>query len=808
MKVSSSFSRRLIGVLLPLLTTPVQVTGAAGVPDTSAPALTGRVVNAETGEPVYFALLNVVGTNLTRYTERDGRFAFERLPAGAYALYVHHIAFDDLTTEAISVGPGLSPDLELALVPRVIPLEMVTVTPGAFSFMESGGAVRQTMSREDILSVPQLGEDVFRAVNRLPGLSSGDYSAHFSIRGGRHDETLILLDGLELYEPYHLKDFDEGAISIIDSEMIQGVELMTGGFPVAYGNKRSGVFKISSRRPENDRPRYGVGLSFMNARAMAMGPLGEGKGSWLASARSGYMDLVFGLIKQNDLPSPRYQDVFAKVQWHLNESHSLSIDGLHAGDRYTFDAAATTGFQDSLRTREKANNSYGNSYAWATLSSSLGDRTVVRNTVSAGLVTRSRDGYEKYVDLSEPLYEVTNDRDLTILGLKQDWTIDLTDAIVLTAGADLRRLKSKDVTTSIVGQDPNDPSPDPDEIYPVRTDTRVDETGTTLGAYLSGRWRVASPLILEAGGRYDRASYTGDRDLSPRLSGSLGLGEGLTLRLGWGEYRQIQAIDDVAVLNDDRSYCPSELSTQWTAGLEKVLERGAVLRIEGYSKEGSELRPVYRNWKGGIDVFPETNEDRILVYPRRTTATGVETYYDQDLGERFSVRASYAFSVIEEEVDRIRNVNGPDNLEYDAKHPVPQSQRHAANVDCTYRLARAWSLNASLAIHSGWPATLESLEPVTDENGNPDFTVLPRKIYGARLPHYHRLDVRATRRWATSRGDWRVFFELVNLTNHGNVWGYDYFKTFDGSGGYALQRDEETWFTILPSLGASWNAAF
>ncbi|MDA0334398.1 MAG: hypothetical protein O2782_04460 [bacterium] len=36
--------------------------------------------------------------------------------------------------------------------------------------------------------------------------------ARFGIRGGRDDETLILIDGLEVCEPYHMKDFNEGAI--------------------------------------------------------------------------------------------------------------------------------------------------------------------------------------------------------------------------------------------------------------------------------------------------------------------------------------------------------------------------------------------------------------------------------------------------------------------------------------------------------------------------------------------------------------------------------------------------------------------
>ena len=171
------------------------------------------------------------------------------------------------------------------------------------------------MSREDIESVPQLGEDIFRAVNRLPGLSSGDYAAHFSIRGGRHDETLILLDGLELYEPYHLKDFNEGAISIVDVETIDGVQLMTGGFPAQYGNKRSGVFDITSRTPETDKARYSVGVSFMNARAMARGPL-WGEQGLVAGVRRAAATWTWcsHSSTRTNCPSPDYHDVFAKLQ--------------------------------------------------------------------------------------------------------------------------------------------------------------------------------------------------------------------------------------------------------------------------------------------------------------------------------------------------------------------------------------------------------------------------------------------------------------------------------------------------------------
>lgn len=416
------------------------------------------------------------------------------------------------------------------------------------------------------------------------------------------------------------------------------------------------------------------------------------------------------------------------------------------------------------------------------------------------MVTRSRDGSEQYISIDKPLYTLTNARDFSILGAKQDWTFRLSDSFILSSGIDARRLHNTDSYLSVVGQDPNDPSLDDVGVYPLTTTTRFEESGWRLGFYLSQRWRVADPLTLEIGGRYDEASYTGDRDFSPRTGAALDLGHRRTLRAGWGQYRQIQGIDEVAALNDEGRFFPSELSEQWTAGLEQAFADGSLLRIEGYLKDGTGLRPVYRNWKNSPDVFPETNEDRILVFPRKSRARGVELYFTRDLGRHLAMRASYGLSITEEEVDRIENVNVTDPLTYDTKHPTPQDQRHAGNLDFTYRL-NSWSLNGSLAFHSGWPGTLEELVETTNENGRPDSTVRPVKIYGSRLPSYLRFDVRATKKWSK----WRFFVELVNLTNHANVFGYDYYRVRDNAGNIGLARDDEKWFTILPSIGVAWS---
>jgi hypothetical protein len=489
-------------------------------------------------------------------------------------------------------------------------------------------------------------------------------------------------------------------------ETIEGVELMTGGFPAKYGNKKSGVFSINSREPR-DKNRYSVGLSLMNARAMGEGRFADGKGSWFLSARRGYLDIVFNLMNLNDLPAPVYYDVFSKVKYELNPQHTVALNVLHAGDRFDIDDFATTGFRDTIKTHETADNSYGNSYVWTTLKSTLSPQGVVESMVAGGLVTKKRHGAEVFSEIPGGVYGIGNERDFNLLSFKQDWLYEHSGSMLLGLGYDVRRLDTDYSFDNVVEQDPNDPSDDPLGYYPVETRTAIERSGTLAGVYLSNRMQVLEPLTLELGLRYDRASYSKDSDLSPRLNAMYQVAPTSFLRVGWGQYRQIQGIEEVNALDENGNCFASELSEQWMAGFDHRFDSGANFRLEEYVKNGSHPRPVFRNWvAGALDVFPETNEDRFLVYPIKSTGKGFEVYYAQDSGRKTSLSGSYAFASADEELSRVVNVNVPEPILFELPHPGPQDQRHALNLDLTYRPSATWSMNFSYAYHSGWPTTL------------------------------------------------------------------------------------------------------
>jgi hypothetical protein len=806
---------RSIGILVPsallwAMTANVAAQASRGTPPPATQAETaivGKVVDAVSGRAMSQVQVTLRGTKLQAITDLEGGFALRALRPGSYALEARQFGYETLVQDSVTVRAGETVRLALSMTPAPFRLAEITVTPGSFSFLEAAPVTGRTMSRAAIQAAP-FGEDLFRALNRLPGLSSGDYGAQFSIRGGRQDETLILLNGLEIYEPVHLKDFNEGALSIFDVEAMDGVDLLTGGFSARYGDKRSGVMNITSRTPTEAGMRLTLGASFANAHALAEGTFADSKGAWLVSGRRGFADVALRIISKNETKAPSYEDVFATMSYRIHPNHTLALNVLHAGDRYQFGINGTTGFNDTIRTRESADNGYGNSYAWLTLQSLVGEHLSVKTLASAGKVTASRRGDETVVPNPLELYGVEGHRDFSVLGFKQDFNYQRSDRMVLDWGYDLRSMHADFDWTTRVRQDPDNPTPDTTGYYPHTTRKSKKADGTTIGAYVSGRLQLFDPLTLDVGMRYDGATYTHDRDWSPRLHALVRLSDGDRLRAGWGQYRQRQGIADENAFDGLNRYFPSELSEQWTLGFEHRFADAGSLRVEAYHKTGSRLRPILRNWKSGLNVFPEVAEDRILVYPEAATSKGVELYLDHRLGSRVRVRGGYALAFAEERLSRIDHVNDPLKPPFSPTHPWPQDQRHAVNADVTYRLSPNWSITSALTFHSGWPITEEIGVPVRKRNGQMDLAVRPDSLYGGRLPPYQRLDVRLTRQKETRNGDFRFFLEVINLTNHENVLGYDVFVVRDASGVLTLQRDTETWFSILPSLGVSWSRRF
>src|ERR1700677_2357173 len=107
---------------------------------------------------------------------------------------------------------------------------------------------------QDVLSTAGTFGDVSRYLQTLPGVvSTSDLSNEVLVRGGHPMENLFLVDGIEVPNINHLATMGTtgGFGPMIDSGVIQGIKVYTGGFDARYPERLSSVTEIRTLNPAN-----------------------------------------------------------------------------------------------------------------------------------------------------------------------------------------------------------------------------------------------------------------------------------------------------------------------------------------------------------------------------------------------------------------------------------------------------------------------------------------------------------------------------------------------------------------------------
>ncbi|UCH61923.1 MAG: TonB-dependent receptor [Fidelibacterota bacterium] len=747
----------------------------------------GLVIDMETGEPLKGANVLLVGTYRGAAADQAGRFDIRHVQPGTYTVQAMMMGYKPRQITEVEYD-GYSPvDVTFALEPTVISLSEIVITPGHFSLMEDIPTTKHALRAEDIRSFPQLGEDIYRAVNRLPGLANNDFAAGFYIRGGRQNEVLVLLDGMELYNPFHLK-VQDGFMSFIDVEAIRGIEMMTGAFPAEYGNRLSGVFNLKTISPQPNSRRTSLAISFLNARLLTENSFAKGRGRWMLLARRGYVDLLLKAAGQEVEP-PFYYDILSKIQFNVSPRHSLSAHILIAHDRWE-------GTMDAL----VVNNRNGNGYGWLTWysqwSSSLDSRTLISYGGYDDLLAMNSVAEDEY----EPSLIINDRRYLHFVGLKQDWAWELSDNYLLKWGFNTRRFGSHinyyHRDWIILGQiDTYFTSG-----YNLASRYRFKD-GTELNGYLSQRIRPLESVAIEMGLRYDSNTWTHDNHLSPRINLAYSLSDNTEIRVGWGHYYQTQSLTEGLGLYSDPEFYAAERAEHRVIGIEHNFPGGLQLRMEAYQKVLTSLRPHYITWQEStLRPIAMVDIDRLKLEPEGGEAVGLEFYICRETGHHLSYWLSYSLSRVREKVDG-RWI------------PRYYDQRHTFYGDLSWKPNHKWRLNVAWQYHTGWPYTEAQIVDLHETSpGFWSWQWSPGPLYAKRFPDYTRFDFRVNRIFYTKYGKVTGFLEFRNLLDQYNPRKYLYYGSptpkGDGSDEVEVgvtQYKSEEWLGLMPSFGIIWD---
>ena len=745
----------------------------------------GTAREREAGTPLPGVRVLITGTELETLSGDDGGFLLDQLDAGSYSIEAHLPGFVVEHYEHVALAPGEVVELGITLQPAPIALDEIVVTPSFISLLREEPVTGLTLDRDDIFALPHLGNDIYRAFTLLPGVSGEEVSARFNVRGGRADEVLMLLDRVELYEPFHLKDYGS-ALSIVTPQALSEVNLMTGGFPAEYGDRMSGVLDMTTVRA--DRRQILLGLSLLSAEVGSTGTYAEKRGHWLASARRGQLDLALQFLGQKQ--QPEYWDTFAKTEIQLQPEHRLGIHVLHSEDQLDF-------FNIDPDNLEDYRTSYGNSYAWITHQGIIGSRLFADTTVSIGRVDRDRraDELDFELDEEDAGFSLIDLRTLEALGIKQDWNFTANQRHYLKWGFDVRRLATDYDYFNQRNLD--------DPLAEIRFEPR---TGTTSFArdlrshqysgYLSERYRPIDALTVELGLRYDHHTLTDDAELSPRFNLVYAPDAKSALRLAWGYFYQTQRPYELQIEDGVHTLASAERTEQRVIGFEREIggPSDLSLRVEAYQRRIKDPRSRYENLYQPVEIFPEVEPDRVLFAPESSESYGFELFIRGTAGQRVDWWASYALSRVQDRVD------GTDvRRRFD--------QPHAVSFDVNYRAGEHWNLNFAWQYHTGWPVTPISAALEEDDEGAIEAVAVLGPTNSSRLPDYHRLDLRASREWQTRSGTFGFFLEIQNLYDRENVAGFDPdFEIVEGPDGEPeVELAREIWGRILPSFGITWQ---
>ncbi len=239
----------------------------------------------------------------------------------------------------------------------------------------NNGSYDINFSQLDILP-GLIDTDVLQAVQAFPGIQSiNETVSNINIRGGTHDQNLMLWDGIKMYQSGHFF----GLISMFNPQITQQVNVVKNGTQTSVTDGVSGTIAMQTDSKINTNFKGNVGLNFIDANGFVDVPLGQ-KSSLQFAVRKSISDLAetptytnfFKRIAQdtevdmnanNVVNSNQTFDFFdTSLRWiyKLSDKDQLRINFFNASNELRFDEnAQIINFQTSRESRLRQNSIAG-----------------------------------------------------------------------------------------------------------------------------------------------------------------------------------------------------------------------------------------------------------------------------------------------------------------------------------------------------------------------------------------------------------------------------------------------------------------
>jgi hypothetical protein len=694
--------------------------------------ITGTVVEARSGAPLAAVLVKVQSTGQQAFSDAGGKFEIADVPIGSQTLLVSVVGYG-LVRRDVTVSGTAAVDVTIAVNEGASTyVEEVSVGASRFREAEPGVSSQSVLGSREILALRGLvADDPFRAVQVLPGVSTGDdFRAEFAVRGLGPGNIGISIDGVDSPLLFHTVRGvqDTGSLALINSDILESAALLAGPHPQRLNSHLGSRLDFTTRDGSRERLTVRGMFSASAVSTVLEGPVGAAKNaSWLFAIRKSYIDWLLRQIDSTTDTTFGFIDGQAKFAIDLTPRQSLRISVIagrsqlreneNPPDANTLDPAANTTVIGNVQWRFTPSAQFSTSQQVYLVNSDY------RNRVRDG---RTREeGY---------------DRDLTWRG-SAAW--NPRNGHLIEFGAQAQSLSAR------------------------RVDRRFTNTAEQLLLNASGdawsaagwghyRWTPTARLSITPGVRLEHWDLYDHTRASPWLLTDYEVRAGTRLRVGTGVQHQSATIDNSLFSVRGQELVPQRAATI-EAGIEQRIGSALRLNLVAYHRrEDHGLRAV------NSEIRIENNR---VVLPQNPhlenvltgNANGAEITLERRAVNGLNGWLSYTWNDSRYEDSRRRGgPSGPPE-----SFPSDYDQRHTVNAYVAYRWSGRTSLSARMRYGSNFPIVGYVAQ---DKNGY----LLSTQRNGIRLPAYSRLDLHADRTFTYRKSRLTLFLEVVNAMNRDN----------------------------------------
>lgn len=714
----------------------------------------GVVIDKSTRQPLEFVNVLVVGLGIGASTDANGNFLITQVPPGIYRLQASFLGYKTELTPEYRVN-HVTPYVQIELEEENASLNEVVVTASPFQKVPESPVSLRVIGLQEIEKAPGANRDISKVVQNYPGVAFSPigYRNDLIVRGGGPSENRFYLDGVEIPNINHFstQGASGGPVGLIDADLIRSVKFYSGAFPADKGNALSSVLDFSLRDGDMERNSLKATLGASEVSLSSNGHIGN-KTSYLVSVRQSYLQALFKILGLPFLPT--YTDASFKIKTRFDSHNELTLLGLGGIDRMKLNLGIEGEDAEYMLSYLPEINQ--ETYTVGGVYRHYSQRHVQSIVLSQSYLNNRN---VKYRDNDE-----SSEENLTLrLGsIEQETKLRMENTSSwsvwkVKAGFDLNysRYKSNEYRKVFANALRE---------YDYHTDLSLWRWGmfASVDYAAPDKSFTASMGVRTDGNNYSDKMKELWRQLSPRLSVSYRLVEGLTLSGHVGLYYQLPSYTALGFKGEEGEYVNRHLDyisvSQESLGLSWTPNENMELSVEGFYKlyghmpfSLSDQIPLYCK---GNDYGTIGNE--ALSSEAKGRSYGVELMFKWLLTQKLNLSSS--LTIFKSEFK---------DGEQGSYVPSAWDNRFILNMSGTYNFPKHWSLGAKVSCIGGSPYTpydveKSSLVEAWNVQGRAYYDY--SRYYQERLPVFGQLDVRVDKTFYLKKCMLGFYLDIQNIT--------------------------------------------